>query len=115
MRIQSRKRVLLHLGGGDGRVVEQAQLVIVSGVKVEEEVFRGETDAHGQGAEEHLGVLVALPVEGCGESPEPGEDGFGEPDVGLVGVAFAADFVAFLGMVVGVCGGFFSPWVEGSP
>ncbi len=55
-----------------------------------------EAEAHDQCVENGRRQLVHSPVEICSELPKAGQDGFGEPDVVLLKVLIAADFVALL-------------------
>ena len=81
--------------GGDGGVVQQAELIVVAWVRGEEVGFVL-PEAEGEGGEDLRGEKVEFPVEGCHEGTEVREGVGGEPDVGLLGVEVGADFVAFL-------------------
>ena len=104
MRGHAAHDMFLELVGLDGRVVQQAQLVVVPGVEGEQVRFVGgaEVQAEGEGVEDGEGGFVEGLVEGGGEGAVAREGGFGEPDVGLERVVLGADFVAFLGGVSGV-------------
>lgn len=88
--------VAAEIRGRHRRVVQEPQLVVVSRMGWEEVFLVWEADANGHGAQDDSRRRVTLPVEIGGELAEAGEHVFGQPDVGLVGVALAADFVAFL-------------------
>lgn len=95
------RRQPLHLlrpedGLGDGRVVPQTQLVLVPGVESQQVVLGGEIQAERERAEDLLGELPAGPVERGRERAEAGQEGVGEPDVGIGGGAVAADAVGLL-------------------
>ena len=76
--------------------MQQSQLIIVSRVRFGEEFFVVKIDTESHCAEELAGSPVAVPVEGVHEGAETGQDGLGEPLIGLLVVFFGADFVTFL-------------------
>lgn len=82
---------------GDRRVMQEAQLIVVSRMGFKEVILVRKADADGHGSKDHFGSLVAFPIEFRGKFSEAGEYIFRQPDVGLVTVAFATNFVAFLG------------------
>ena len=81
---------------GDGRIMQQAELVVVPAVEVQEVGVVRETDSQSEGAEDVLSRAETGPVEGGHEGLEGGEEGRRGPDVGLGGVVFGTDFITFL-------------------
>lgn len=94
MRRHARCAAALHLRRGDGRVVQEAQLVVVAGVVLEERRLILQSDAEGEGMQDGGGDVVARLVEGGGVLSEAGECDFRQPDVRLLVVLLASDFIA---------------------
>lgn len=65
------------VGGRDRRVVQEAQLVVVSWVGFEEIILVRETDADGYRSKDDGCSLVTLPVEFGGELAKAGKHVFG--------------------------------------
>ena len=98
MRRHPRLDLRLEQAGGDGRVVQQPQLVVVAGVDPQHRlrVRLRQLQALAQRAQDRVRERVQPPEEVEHEGPEAGEGGVGEPDVGVHGVLLAANFVALL-------------------
>ena len=77
MGVEAGEGLAFQPGGGDRRVMQQAKLVVVAGVKAQEKILRREAQAQRHGAQDHLRVRVRFPVKCRREGAEAREDGFG--------------------------------------
>lgn len=98
----SRHDLSFQLVLGYGRIMEQTELIVLSGMEFQEEGFLGvgQMQRHADCVDDGADGCVELPVKREHEFSEAGEDGFWKPDVGVGWVFLAADLVAFLGILV---------------